>query len=124
MRKKQKRKDFETNFYENLLKQRPNFIQALSCLGDVYTKKGFYKKGLDIDKKLVELKPEDPIIRYNLACSFSLLKEEERALEELKKAVLYGYDDFSYILKDADLKNIRRHHKFGDFFRKLKRVKI
>ncbi|MCK4809886.1 MAG: hypothetical protein KAS99_02990 [Candidatus Omnitrophica bacterium] len=124
MRKKQEKKDFETNFYENLLKQRPNFIQALSCLGDVYTKKGFYKKGLDIDKKLVELKPEDPIIRYNLACSFSLLKEEERALEELKKAVLYGYDDFSYILKDEDLKNIRRHHKFGDFFRKLKRVKI
>ncbi len=124
MKKKQKRKDFEINFYENLLKQKPNFVQALSCLGEAYTKKGFYKEGLEIDKKLVQLRPEDSVARYNLACSFSLLKEEEKALEELKKAVLFGYDDFSYILKDTDLENIRKHYKFGEFFRKLKRVEI
>lgn len=122
MAKRLKRKDFEIIFYENLIKDRPNFIQALSCLGDAYTRKGFIREGLEIDKKLVTLKPEDPIVHYNFACSFSLLGDLEQALAELKKAVLLGYDDFPYILEDPDLENVRKHPKFQEFFQKLKRI--
>jgi tetratricopeptide (TPR) repeat protein len=123
MKKKIKKKDFEIIFYENLLKNRPNFIQALVSLGDAYTRKGFYNEGLEVDRKLVQLKPEDPVVHYNLACSLSLVGEVEQAFAELKKAVLLGYDDFSYILEDPDLENLRKHLQFKEFFAKIKRIK-
>jgi tetratricopeptide (TPR) repeat protein len=124
MKKRPKRKDFEILFYEKLLQDRPHFVQALSCLGDAYTRKGFYLEGLEIDKKLAQLKPEDPIVHYNLACSFALLGEGETALQKLKKAVLLGYDDYSYILTDPDLACVRESPKFKDFFRKVESINV
>jgi tetratricopeptide (TPR) repeat protein len=120
---RKRKKDFEIKFYEGLLKKRPEFIDALISLGDAYTRKGFYREGLEVDKRLVQLKPEDPIIHYNLACSLSLVGEIEPAFKELKKAVLLGYEDFSYMLKDPDLENARKHPQFSDFFEKIKRIK-
>jgi tetratricopeptide (TPR) repeat protein len=118
-----KKKDLEITFYENILKERPDFIQALVSLGNAYTRKGFYKEGLEVDRKLAKLRPEDPIIHYNLACSLSLLGEIDEAFKELKRAVLLGYDEFSYILEDPDLENLRNFSQFKDFFAKIKSIK-
>jgi tetratricopeptide (TPR) repeat protein len=120
---KKKKKDFEIKFYEGLLSKSPNFFNALATLGDVYTRKGFYEEGLEVDRKLVNLKPEDPVVHYNFACSLSLIGEIEEAFKELKKAVLFGYDDIAYILKDPDLGNLRKHSRFNDFFVKIKKIK-
>jgi len=120
---KRKRKDFEIRFYEGLLSKNPNFFHALATLGDAYTRKGFYQEGLEVDRRLVNLKPEDPVARYNFACSLSLMGETEEAFKELKKAILFGYDDFSYILEDPDLENLRKHQKFSAFLNKIKKLK-
>ena len=117
-----KKKDFEIKFYEGILKKRPNFIEVLSLLGDSYTKKGFYEEGLAVDKKLASLKPDDPIVHYNLACSLSILGKTKAALVELKKAALFGYDDFSYMDKDRDLENLRKLPEFQKFSAKLKNL--
>ncbi len=117
-----KKKDFEIEFYENILKQRPDFIGVLTLLGDVYTRKGLYQEGLEVDQRLASLKPDDPIVHYNLACSLSLVGKPKEALSELKKAVLFGYDDFSYIEKDSDLENLRLLPEFKKFFAKLKKL--
>lgn len=121
--KSTKKKNFEISFYENILEERPNFIGALISLGDAYTRRGFYTQGLVVDKKLASLKPDDPVIHYNLACSFSLTGKLKEAIDELKKAVLLGYDDFSYILEDADLANVRKLNEFKVFYPKLKKLK-
>ncbi|MBP7087812.1 MAG: hypothetical protein KBB01_00790 [Candidatus Omnitrophica bacterium] len=118
-----RRKPLEMRFYENLLKGRPNFVEVLISLGDIYTKKGLYREGLAVDRKLADLRPEDPIVHYNLACSLSLLGEVKEAMVYLKKAVLLGYDEFEYILKDPDLENIRKLPGFDKFFNKLKIIK-
>lgn len=119
---KSKKKDFEIKFYEGLLEKKPNFVEALISLGDAYTRKGFYQEGLEVDRKLAKLKPEDPIVHYNFSCSLSLVEEVEQAFKELKKAVLLGYDDFDYILQDPDLENLRKYPQFKDFFEKIKRI--
>ncbi|UCC94701.1 MAG: hypothetical protein JSW40_07780 [Candidatus Omnitrophota bacterium] len=122
--KKKKKKSFEIRFYEDLTKGNPRFIQALWCLGDAYTRDGFYEEGLEVDRKLVRLKPEDPVVHYNLACSLSLVGHIGQALEALKRAVLLGYSDFSYILKDPDLESVRNHPHFKGFFARIKRLKL
>lgn len=117
-----KRKNFEIKFYESLIEKAPDFISVLIPLGDAYTRKGFYQKGLVVDRKLSYLLPNDPVVRYNLACSLSLADKPEEALGELKKAVLLGYDEFSYIRKDSDLANLRKLPEFKSFFAKIKKL--
>ena len=35
--------DFEIKFCEGLIAKKPDFVEALVLLGDLYTKKGMYK---------------------------------------------------------------------------------
>jgi tetratricopeptide (TPR) repeat protein len=123
MMKRRKRKSLEIKFFEDLLQDRPNFTHALESLGNAYTKSGFYQEGLEVDKRLLLLKPEDPIVYYNLACSLSLLGDIDDALKALKRAVVFGYSDYSYMLKDPDLENLRKDPSFSRFFTKIKAVK-
>jgi tetratricopeptide (TPR) repeat protein len=107
--------DFEIQFYEALLKEKPDFLEALIALGDLYTQKGLHEKGLEIDQRLLQLRPEDPIILYNLACSYSLLNDIEKALSVIKLAIRCGYDDLNHLEQDNDLTNLRSDQRFRDF---------
>ncbi|MFC1703369.1 hypothetical protein ACFL1E_01105 [Candidatus Omnitrophota bacterium] len=119
-RKKEKDSlDFEIEFFEKLLRRRPEFIEVLRALGDAYTQRGYYAKGLAVDKKLAQLRPDDALIFYNLACSYSLMREIERSLEAITRAIELGYDDFTFLHNDADLENLRADIRFRDMMSKL-----
>lgn len=107
--------DFEIVFYEGVLRKAPDFVQALMALGDLYTKKGLHDKGLIVDRKLAVLRPDDPYVFYNLACSYSLLGRTEEAFAAIKTAFQNGYDDFQYLEKDADLEKLLQDGRFRDF---------
>ncbi len=111
--------DFEISFYEGIIRNSPGFVQALAALGDLYTKAGRYQQGLAIDQRLILLCPDDPIVHYNLACSYSLCGNLPQALEALKRAVEFGYDDFKYMMKDEDLKSLMEDSQFKDFIQKM-----
>ncbi len=106
--------DFEISFYEDLLKGKPDFVDALILLADAYTKKGLLDKGLETDLKLSGLRPEDPTIHYNLACDYSLLKDAERCLETLAKAITLGYREFKFMEKDPDLAYVRQDARYEE----------
>lgn len=108
--------EFEIRFLEGVLKRSPKFFEALVSLGDLYTKQKLYEKGLSVDLKLAMLKPEDPVVLYNLACSYSLINDLEKSLRVLKVAVQKGYSDLDYLMEDADLLNLRQFQGFKDFF--------
>ncbi len=118
-RRKYRKDKFAIEFYENILKSRPDFIEALSCLGNIYTRRGDFRKGLEVDLRLAELKPDDPLVFYNLACSYSLLGNLDKALESLKKAVLFGYNDFTFLFSDKDLSLLRKYKPFTAFVKKI-----
>jgi tetratricopeptide (TPR) repeat protein len=111
-RKHEDELDFEIQFYEGILRNTPNFIQALVALGNVYTKSGFYEEGLKIDQKLVDLLPSDGVVHYNLACSYSLLGFIDLSFGALTKSIKLGYRDFHYMKIDPDLKNVRVDERF------------
>ena len=111
--------DFEVGFFEALIAEDDDFVEALIPLGDVYTKLGEYEKGLQVDLKLSRLRPNDAMVHYNLACSFSLLGEVEFAFEALEKAVRLGYSDIKYMLQDQDLRNVVNHNGFADFLERI-----
>lgn len=104
--------DFEISFYENLLKEKPDYVDALIPLAEAYTRKGFFEKGLEIDKRLARLCKEDPFIHYNLGCSYALLGKKEAALEALRRAIELGYSNWGQMTRDPDLKALYGNPEF------------
>ena len=104
--------DFEIRFFEGIAHHDPDFIEALQILGDAYTKTGQWEKGLKIDERLARLCPDNSLVFYNLACSYSLLKQVEEAFAALRQAVKLGYDDARWLTKDPDLDNLRHDNRF------------
>ncbi len=109
--------DFQMSFYEGIVKENPGFVEALIALGEIYTKKGLYDKGLRIDKKLIKLRPENPIIHYNLACSLSLTGDITSSFKAIKRAITLGYDDFGFMKNDPDLNNLRQDSRFWELIK-------
>src|SRR4051812_46144653 len=109
--------DFELDFFSRILERQPNFVDVLRVMGNNLTLKGRYAEGLVIDKRLCQLRPNDPLAHYNLACSYALLKRPEQALKTLRRAVELGYRDFRYMREDRDLDSIRHDRRFRQLLR-------
>ncbi|MBF0386842.1 MAG: hypothetical protein HQL20_03185 [Candidatus Omnitrophica bacterium] len=103
---------FEIGFYEKVLERAPNFIEALICLGDLYTRAGLYSQGLAIDERLAALRPDDAGVLYNLACSYSLLNNIPLARSVMLRAIDLGYDEWEHLGKDTDLANLLGDREF------------
>ena len=113
--------EFEIAFYENILKQTPDFIEALIAIGDLYTRAGFWQKGLDVDLKLTQLRSDDAVIFYNLACSYALLNQTRPALSALSKAIELGYNDFKHLREDPDMENLLKDQHVQEFLAQVER---
>jgi tetratricopeptide (TPR) repeat protein len=104
--------EFEISFYEGILEEDPDFVPALIPLADDYTRVGRYEDGLALDERLSALKPHDPLIHYNLACSYALTGEADESIAALGKAVDLGYDDLDWMERDEDLAAVRKLESF------------
>lgn len=116
--------DFQLVFYEGIVRENPDFAEVLIVLGEIYTKKGLYEKGLRVDKKLSKLRPDNPIVHYNLACSLSLLGDISGSFRALKHAIELGYDDFLFMRNDPDLSNLRCDERFSDLMKRVKKTPL
>jgi tetratricopeptide (TPR) repeat protein len=109
--------DFELDFFTGILDRHPCYVDVLRAQGTNLTLKGRYVDGLQIDKRLVQLRPTDPLAHYNLACSYALLKRTDQAIKTLRRAVELGYRDFRYMREDRDLDSIRQDSRFRQLLR-------
>lgn len=106
--------DFEIWFYEGIQGCCPEYVEVLQALGNAYTARGYYEKGLWVDLKLAELCPRDPVVQYNLACSYSLIGELDDAVQHLRKSVELGYEDVQHMNSDPDLRNARTDDRYDE----------
>src|SRR5262245_5661512 len=113
--------DFELDFFEAVLQRFPDYVDVLRVHGNNLTLKGRYADGLQLDKKLIRLRPQDPLAHYNLACSYALLRKAELALKTLRQAIELGYRDFRYMREDHDLDSIRHDPRFRQLLREFEK---
>jgi tetratricopeptide (TPR) repeat protein len=128
-RKKTKRReskdlDIKIQFMEGIVRRDPEYIEALQLLGDHYTQRGSYDQGLRVDEKLSRLEPHNPLVFYNLACSYSLIGEVDAAARALEKALTLGYRDFKWLAKDPDLRTLRKHPVFREIEAKIRKMNV
>ena len=105
--------DIEIQFLEGVVRRDRRYVEALQLLGDDYTRRGRFKDGLQVDRRLARLCPEDPLVHYNLACSFSLTEEFRKSAHALRKAIQRGYRDFDHLRRDGDLEPLRQTDLFA-----------
>lgn len=122
-RTEQRELDVKIEFMEGLIRRDPNYVDALQLLGDHYTERGRFTEGLHVDERLARLEPLNPLVFYNLACSYSLTGEFHRAFFALKQAIDLGYRDFKWLLKDPDLKPLRADAAFQEIKEKIRQIK-
>lgn len=111
--------DFELGFFESLHRRMPKDVQVVSILAHLYTQTGRIDSGLKMDRKLVRLSPEDPLARYNLACSLALKERFADAVEALREAVAMGYRDFDWMRNDPDLADLQDYRGYREFLSDL-----
>ncbi len=122
-REEQRDLDVKIGFLEGVLRRDPAYVEALQVLGDDYTRRGRFVAGLRVDEQLSQLRPDDPMVQYNLACSYSLTGNFNRAAAALTKSLDLGYRDFKWLTKDPDLCDLREHPLFKTIRAKIRRLK-
>jgi len=114
--------DTKIKFMEGLVRRDPDYVDALQLLGDHYTRRGRFTDGLQVDERLARLEPKNPLVFYNLACSYSLTEEFDHAADALDHAIQLGYRDFKWLAKDPDLKKLRAQPAFRELRKKIRQL--
>jgi Flp pilus assembly protein TadD len=111
--------EFLAGFFETELRQKPENLAALVELGHLYTRLGRVREGLSVDRELARRLPDDPTVRYNLACSLALNGELDAAFAELGHALERGYRDAEHLAQDEDLAALRADPRFEALLARL-----
>lgn len=123
-RKEVRELDVKITFLEGLVHRDPKYVEALQILGDHYTQRGKYDRSLKVDERLSHLEPGNPLVYYNLACSYALNSELDRAAAALEKALNLGYRDFKWLARDPDLRRLRKHPLYRTIEDKIRKMKV
>lgn len=110
-------------FMEGIVRRDPGYVDALQLLGDHYTQRGRYTDGLEVDERLARLEPQNPLVFYNLACSYSLTDQFDRAAAALKRALELGYREFHWLARDPDLCKLRLHPLYQEIAKLIRQCK-
>ena len=97
--------------------------KALVNMSTSYLKLGNYDEALKTLKELEAVSPGHPLLHYNLACYHSLREEIPASLEEIKKTIELGYQDFTSLQNDPDLNNLRKDESFKQWWDSLNQNK-
>jgi serine/threonine protein kinase len=99
---------------ENQVMKAPEDARARSLLAVMYADLGRTEDATREMKFAVTLRPNDPTLHYNCACTYSKLALKPEALESLRRAWEAGYRDAEWVRHDPDLESL---HGDPDFER-------
>lgn len=112
--------EFLADFLARAARHRTDDVEVLAELANTLTRLGRHEEGLSLDRRLVELLPDDATVRYNLACSLALCHASAAALLELERAIELGYRDAEHLLADEDLSSLRTEPNFVAMVERLR----
>jgi Flp pilus assembly protein TadD len=96
-----------------------NNLQALLALGWCYKRIGRLDLAINTLEQALAVEPSEPLLRYNLACYFSLAGNKNRALRYLSQTLSASPDYRRLIDDEPDFNPIRHDPEFQSLCRKV-----
>ena len=96
-------REAQTKVLRQQLELVPEDVRARILLANSLASFGQAEESVRHLQTAVALRPGDPNILYNAACTCGILERKTEALETLKKALAAGYGNRHWAAKDADL---------------------
>ncbi len=90
----------------------PEDARARSLLASYYSQIGRAEDAVREMQFAVMLRPTDPTLHYNCACTYCSLGRKSDALDSLRKAWEFGYRDTVWVRRDADLEILHGDPEF------------
>lgn len=100
--------DIEISFLAGLTRRDPAYVEALQLLGEAYCRRGRFQETLRVDQQIARLRPEDPDVLFNLACSQALTGNFQGTYDTLRQALDAGFRDFHQLTRHPDLADFRK----------------
>ena len=97
---------------EKRLQLHPDDVRAL-CLGaSGWAHLKDRRRAIEWADRAAALDPDDSSVQYNVACTYALLSEVEKAIDCLERSVTSGMAQKEWIENDPDLNSLREHARF------------
>jgi len=90
----------------------PDDARACNLGSGLHSKLGHTEKALEYAERSLAIDPEDPMLLYNVACTYSCLGKIDDALSCLERAVDKGFGHKEWIDHDSDLDALRESPRF------------
>ncbi len=110
--------EFDREFFDSILERNNSNSDVLRRQAELLSRQGDHESALQLDRRLVQLHPNDPIIQYNVACSLAMTGQTREAIQVLARAIELGYHDFAHMEADADLDQLRDEPSFQELLRR------
>ena len=90
----------------------PEDARARSLLANLYAETDRPDDAMREMQFAVTLRPNDPTLHYNCACTLARMDRKEDAMDALKKAWEAGYRDSVWVRRDPDVEILHGHPEF------------
>jgi serine/threonine protein kinase/Tfp pilus assembly protein PilF len=97
---------------EDRLALNPDDARACNLAATVHGKLGEIEPALDFARRSLEIDPDDPMLLYNVACTYSMVGHADEALSCLEQAIDRGFGHREWIETDSDFDSIRELPRF------------
>jgi len=90
----------------------PEDVRARILLATTYAYLGKRSNASEHLEKAVAMRPNDPNVLYNAACTYGLMQMKNEALMMLAKSAETGFSDFEWASRDPDLASLHDEPEF------------
>ena len=104
--------DRHTRVLEQQIDTVPEDVRARILLAARYAGLGRREESAQQLEMAVAMRPNDPNVLYNAACTYGVLEMKAESLAMLKRSVEAGFTDIEWISRDTDLSCLREEPEF------------
>ena len=97
---------------ESRLELNPDDARAANLAAVFFARLGNLAKSLEYADRSLAIDPEDPMLLYNVSCTYAALGKTEEAMNCLERAVDNGFGHKEWIDHDPDLNPLRENLRF------------
>lgn len=106
------RREMGIRLAEAQLELNPDDARAVYMAANGLVALGLHDRGREWAERAVRMKPDDPMLLYNVGCIYALLNHTEEAIDCLERAVRNGLSQRGWIAHDSNLDSLRSDPRF------------